>query len=122
MAATNVIDELDEATIRKGRIDKKIEMLNPTEKDGKKIISTIFSRDNYIAKVDNKVINRIYEKIVENKNKDNKKQFEINKKMLKIKDAEYINELPSGSDLSNTCKELKNIAFNMNKLLLMIWS
>jgi len=34
--------------------------------------------------------------------------------MLKIKDAEYINELPSGSDLSNTCKELKNIAFNMN--------
>jgi len=114
MAATNVIDELDEATIRKGRIDKKIEMLNPTEKDGKKIISTIFSRDNYIAKVDNKVINRIYEKIVENKNKDNKKQFEINKKMLKIKDAEYINELPSGSDLSNTCKELKNIAFNMN--------
>ena len=114
MAATNVIDELDEATIRKGRIDKKIEMLNPTEKDGKKIISTIFSRDNYIAKVDNEVINRIYEKIVENKNKDNKKQFEINKKMLKIKDAEYINELPSGSDLSNTCKELKNIAFNMN--------
>ena len=114
MAAKNVIDELDEATIRKGRIDKKIEMLNPTEKDGKKIISTIFSRDNYIAKVDNKVINRIYEKIVENKNKDNKKQFEINKKMLKIKDAEYINELPSGSDLSNTCKELKNIAFNMN--------
>ena len=62
MAATNFIDYLDEATTRKGRIDKKVEMPNPTEKDGKKIISTIFSKDRYIAEVDSEVINRIYEK------------------------------------------------------------
>jgi len=114
MAATNFVDVLDEATTRKGRIDKKIEMLNPTEKDGKKIISTIFSKDRYIAEVDSEIINRIYEKIVKNKNKEKRKLFEITKKISNSNNSEYINEMPSGADLSNTCKELKNIAFNMN--------
>ena len=95
-------------------IDKKIEMLNPTEKDGKKIISTIFSKDRYIAEVDSEIINRIYEKIVKNKNKEKRKLFEITKKISNSNNSEYINEMPSGADLSNTCKELKNIAFNMN--------
>lgn len=109
-AATNYYNDIDEAIKRKGRIDTHIEILNPTENEGKHILQEKINNDKYIKNIDNDLINNIYLRI-----KDNKKiKLENIYKNTKL----TLNDFnPSGSEIVDAFKEIKRKAFNMKKIL-----
>ena len=109
-AATNYYNDIDEAIKRKGRIDTHIEILNPTENEGKHILQEKINNDKYIKNIDNDLINNIYLRI-----KDNKKiKLENIYKNTKLTPNDFN---PSGSEIVDAFKEIKRKAFNMKKIL-----
>ena len=109
-AATNHYNDIDEAIKRKGRIDTHIEILNPTENEGKHILQEKINNDKYIKNIDNDLINNIYLRI-----KDNKKiKLENIYKNTKLTPNDFN---PSGSEIVDAFKEIKRKAFNMKKIL-----
>lgn len=91
MAATNHYERLDEAVIRRGRIDEHIYMDNPSQGAGEKILRELIKRDKYVEDVKNEVIADIYARLI----KDNIR--------------------PSGSDIVNTYQDIKAEAFFMQR-------
>ena len=108
-AATNHYDNIDEAIKRKGRIDIHVEFLNPTEKEGKRILQKKITNDKYIKNIDNNLIDDIYSRIKANK--------KIKLENIYKDVALTPNELnPSGSEIVDALKEIKRKSFNMKKI------
>ncbi|MFQ8891118.1 MAG: AAA family ATPase [Clostridium sp.] len=127
MAATNFYGSLDEALIRKGRIDEHIFMNNPEQKQGIEIMKNTFEQDNNIEKIQDNLVEKIYENLVE---KIKQKVVKIEKEKLMEQsfysfDEEKINEVinkkykditPSGAEILDLCKEIKEEAFYLKKI------
>lgn len=127
MAATNFYGSLDEALIRKGRIDEHIFMNNPEQKQGIEIMKNTFEQDNNIEKIQDNLVAEIY-KNLEKKIKE--KIIKIEKEKLMEQsfysfDEEKINEIinkkykditPSGAEILDLCKEIKEEAFYLRKI------
>jgi len=68
MAATNHLNELDEASIRNGRFDNKLEIDYPNVEDRLKIFKKFFTNDKNIL-IDTNISEDIFNKIIANSNK-----------------------------------------------------
>lgn len=127
MAATNFYDVLDEALIRRGRIDEHIFMDNPTRKQGKEIMKQFFDNDKNIEKVHEDIISSIYDSLY-NMKRQAKKALELEKLRIQTmyaidedKASEFIdtrlkNYTPSGAEIIDLCKEIKEEAYYLKKL------
>lgn len=127
MAATNFYGSLDEALIRKGRIDEHIFMNNPEQKQGIEIMKNTFEQDNNIEKIQDNLVAEIYKNLVK---KIKEKIIKIEKEKLMEQsfysfDEEKINEIinkkykditPSGAEILDLCKEIKEEAFYLRKI------
>lgn len=127
MAATNFYGSLDEALIRKGRIDEHIFMNNPEQKQGIEIMKNTFEQDNNIEKIQDNLVEEMYENLVK---KIKEKIIKIEKEKLMEQsfysfDEEKINEIinkkykditPSGAEILDLCKEIKEEAFYLKKI------
>lgn len=105
MAATNYYNNLDEAVIRKGRIDEHMFLDNPQEVDGKKILAQIIQRDKVIHLEEDSLTEYIYKKLRNKKKKDESAKEEEN--------TEHIR--PSGAEIVSIYKELKAEAYFRQK-------
>lgn len=120
MAATNYYETIDEAVKRKGRIDEHIFMDNPTEENGKSMLTNLFKKDKHIKQpVANKVLTGLYAKLLEISRRQIKEAIKIYENtgdagLKKVWEQKLANTRPSGSDLRNAYQELKNIAFYMD--------
>lgn len=126
MAATNFYDTLDEALIRKGRIDEHILMDNPSKKHGKEIMKQFFDNDKNIEKVDEEIISSIYGNLYQMKKKV-KYDLELeqlkmqtmytidNDKAREFMDSRLKNYTPSGAEVIDLCKEIKEEAYYLKK-------
>jgi len=104
-AATNYYNVIDSDI--KDEIDTHVEILNPDEEEGIKILKGKIINDEHIQNLEDSLINDIYSKI-----KNNKKI-----RMKNAYDNLTLNEiLPSASEIVSTFKEIKREAFNMNKI------
>lgn len=104
-AATNYYNVIDSDI--KDEIDTHVEILNPDEEEGIKILKGKIINDEHIQNLEDSLINDIYSKI-----KNNKKI-----RMKNAYDNLTLNEiLPSASEIVSTFKEIKRKAFNMNKI------
>lgn len=101
-AATNYYDKIDDDIKGKGKIDLQIEIINPTEELGIKILKEKINNDKYIENLDDNLIMEIY--------------FQLKK--VKEKENQNLNEtLPSVLEIVEMVKELKRIAFNKDKYI-----
>lgn len=101
-AATNYYDKIDDDIKGKGKIDLQIEIINPTEELGIKILKEKINNDKYIENLDDNLIREIY--------------FQLKK--VKEKENQNLNEtLPSVLEIVEMVKELKRIAFNKDKYI-----
>lgn len=122
MAATNYYKTIDEAVKRKGRIDEHIFMDNPTEENGKSMLTNLFEKDKHIKQpVANKVLTGLYAKLLEISRRQIKEAIKIYEHtgdagLRKVWEQKLANTRPSGSDLRNAYQEMKNIAYYMNKI------
>lgn len=120
MSATNYYETIDEAVKRKGRIDEHIFMDNPTEENGKSMLTNLFKKDKHIKQpVANKVLTGLYAKLLEISRRQIKEAIKIYENtgdagLKKVWEQKLANTRPSGSDLRNAYQELKNIAFYMD--------
>ena len=100
MAATNFYERLDEAMIRAGRIDEKIEMKNPTEENAIKMLMLFTSKEKVEA-LDNEKAQRAYEAFSEKIKEEKVEQFILKSSM-------------QWSLLGKTEEELRNMAIKVN--------
>lgn len=122
MAATNFYERLDEAMIRAGRIDEKLEMKNPSEENAKKMLMLFTDRAKVIAMNEEEsevAYNRFLKKYKADKinqffNK-NSVQWIIDKKSKDelIETAEKVMEdvRPSAADLKDYAEKLISSAY-----------
>lgn len=102
MAATNYYRRLDEAVIRKGRIDEHVFMDNPTQEDGIEMLRQKFLRDHAIELAeDDSIIGDLYCELLEQTNQAG------------LSNANIVR--PSGADLVNLYNDIKTEAFFMQK-------
>lgn len=127
MAATNFYSSLDDALIRKGRIDEHIFMNNPKREQGIEIMKNTFEQDNNIEKIQDNLVEKMYDNLV---GKIKEKIIKIEKEKLMEQsfysfDEEKINEIinkkykditPSGAEILDLCKEIKEEAFYLKKI------
>lgn len=125
MAATNFYDSLDEALIRKGRIDEHIYMNNPTKMQGIKIMEQTFDRDLHVEPLAVSVVQSAYDRLVKYL-RDKAYQVEMAKlqvQSLYTIDVQKAHEIiqkgvenitPSGAEIVDLCKELKEEAYYAN--------
>lgn len=99
MAATNHYDILDDAVIRRGRIDEHLFMDNPSEIAGTRMLGNLIENDKVIKNVPYEIIHDMYKKL-ENKIKEQKNDAHCR---------------PSGSDIVNMYQDIKAEAFFMQK-------
>lgn len=133
MAATNFYDVLDEALIRKGRIDEHMYMNNPSEEQGVKILKTCIENDKTIENPKSIVIEEIYNKLLEmirNKRFENEyRKIGIQIELLQTEGdfskakllEEFLNKQvkecrPSGADIIDLFKEIKNESYYLNNI------
>ena len=107
-AATNYYDRIDEDVKGKGKIDTHIEILNPTEEVGIKILKGKIAIDGHINNMEDSLISDIYLKIKNNKEAHMKNSYT---------DLTPNKILPSASEIVNVFKEIKRKSFNKNKIL-----
>lgn len=113
MAAANSLEDLDEAVIRKGRIDEHLYMGNPNIEHGKKILEQIFKDDTKVETVSSDIIGTMYDKLHEQtfriyNTKMNLLERNTGRKFNRLEKADV---RPSGSDIINLCREIKSEAF-----------
>lgn len=123
MAATNFYESLDDALIRRGRIDEHIFMGNPSVKHGKMIMQQYFDNDNMIEKVKPSIVENLYTdlhtKIMQEKRKLEHEKlllqtmyFDIDDNKIKeLVDKKVRNCTPSGAEIIDRCKEIKAEAY-----------
>ena len=107
-AATNYYDRIDEDIKGKGKIDTHIEILNPTEEVGIKILKGKIIDDGHINDIEDSLVSDIYLNIKNNKETHMRNSYT---------DLTPNEILPSASEIVNTFKEIKRKSFNMNKIL-----
>ena len=122
IAATNNIDEIDEAITRKGRIDAHIFMDNPTQVDAINILNSFIAAEN-IVETDNNFIADAYRRLFEEKQTNHiLERFKTLNWQDLVRDEfhaavqrEIESQRPSGADLKIFYREMKEIAFRLNK-------
>lgn len=122
MAATNMKDQLDEAVIRKGRIDEHLFMDNPTVEHGTEILRRKFKCDQKVD-IDECMFGVLYHKLKKKKERQEAQKLIYISQLLKEeeKTQDQIREQiertvrPSGSELVNLYNEIKTEAFYRNK-------
>ena len=107
-AATNYYDRIDEDIKGKGKIDTHIEILNPTEEVGIKILKGKIIDDGHINDIEDSLVSDIYLNIKNNKETHMRNSYT---------DLTSNEILPSASEIVNIFKEIKRKSFNMNKIL-----
>lgn len=129
MAATNFKDDLDEALIRKGRMDEHCSMNNPPTADAKKMLKFFFKKKN--VDVTDSLIDNIYESMQEQKRKEYLHKLENNPlEFAKLQNKQavraFYSELkqlemqsfdisPSGADLENIAEDVIRTAENLRQ-------
>lgn len=96
MAATNNYSALDEATIRKGRIDVHIFMDNPSEEEGVEMLKQCIDKASNKIEVDDTGLAKVMYDSLKNKISSQKGESHLR---------------PSGSELINMYEDLKGEAF-----------
>ena len=122
IAATNNIDEIDEAIKRKGRIDAHIFMDNPTQDDAINILNSFIAEEN-IVETDNNFIADAYNRLVQEKQtnyilerfKTLNWHDSVRAELHATEQGKIESQRPSGADLKNFYIEMKEIAFRLNK-------
>ncbi|MGP1601594.1 AAA family ATPase [Treponema sp.] len=131
MAATNYIELLDEALIRKGRIDEHCFMDNPSRGNAIEML-TLFSQKGMLSYADDTLIEKIYERLCAQKKQDERKKLQDNPAELQklltgaaIESKESMESIecilekrarPSGADIENAVKNLSAEAFYSKSL------
>ncbi len=128
MAATNFYELLDEAVIRAGRIDDKIEMENPSENNGIEMIKQFISLNGKVNTIDNSLATIAYKKFRNKYVADLKNQYIKNEKtgwLLKGGETSELNtraanlyngSRPSGADLKDFVEKLIAEAYSQGKI------
>ena len=122
MAATNLYERLDEAMIRAGRIDEKLEMKNPSEENAKKMLMLFTDRAKVIA-MNEEESEVAYKRFLQKYKADKINQF-FNKNSVQwiidkkskdelIETAEKVMEdvRPSAADLKDYAEKLISSAY-----------
>lgn len=105
MAATNYRECLDDAVIRKGRIDKHLLMDNPTRDEAIKMLEQKFQEDDNIELEKDVDLKSVYTKLEE---------F-VNRQVSDQKESDRESVRPSGSVIINLFDELKAEAYFMSE-------
>ena len=85
-ATNNQLSELDEASIRAGRFDKKLLISNPEKETGIKILKSFFEKDEMIKLTkDKEYFKNLYKKIEDEKGKNNISIADLKNKYQRIK-------------------------------------
>lgn len=105
IAATNYRDSLDDAVIRKGRIDEHLFMDNPTESEGKEMLKEKFQRDDKIELEEDVELQEVYSKLTTFVRRQTSDKKGVDKESIR----------PSGSSIINLFDELKAEAYFMNE-------
>lgn len=115
MGATNFYELLDEAIIRKGRIDEHFYMDNPSLEQGKQILIIQNSLDNVVNDIDIDLIDVIYNRLLNSiREKEAAKALsylQTNQEQVNILISVLLNLRPSGADLVNLYQNLKTEAY-----------
>lgn len=126
MAATNFYEKLDEAMIRAGRIDDKVEMKDPSEDDGIKMLKQFCADNPKVEAVDDSVAKEAYDKYIQKRKKIKRTKYIISQKIVWLmagRDLEELKEYadeyfdlyrPSGADLKNYSERLIAASFYKN--------
>lgn len=126
MAATNYYEKLDEAMIRAGRIDEKLEMKNPSPENGTQMLIQFCSQNPRVKPLGMEIARKAYEKYAECMKKEKINRFMNTQKIVlslagydedKLREAanlRFENERPSGADLRNYVNNLISTAYYGN--------
>lgn len=101
IAATNYKELLDEAVIRKGRIDEHLLMDNPSKEDGIKMLERIFEADTQIFVDEDVDFRTVYDKLCNY----------VDSQYIKTEKNKEQKIRPSGSDIISLYDELKADAY-----------
>lgn len=122
IAATNNIDEIDEAIKRKGRIDAHIFMDNPTHEDAIKILNSFIAAekvvetdDNFIAEAYGRLSQEKQTNYILERYKTLNWRDLVKEEFHAAVQEEIESQRPSGADLKTFYIEMKEIAFRLNK-------
>ncbi|MFI3254179.1 MAG: AAA family ATPase [Eubacteriales bacterium] len=120
VAATNYYSLLDEAVIRKGRIDEHFCMDNPSEVHGKKIIEEINREDSEIVEsLTPELLSNIYQSAklrVQEKEYQKLALYSLNTEDFKNALAQIKRVRASGADLVDVYQNLKSTAYRLKKI------
>mgnify|MGYP002516637991 CR=1 FL=1 len=111
IAATNYYEFLDEAVIRKGRIDEHMLLDNPAEEDGKEMLAKLMRDDGKINLRGTDLVEFIYDKLLE--------RCQRREQRNAIREKEENEDLrpvrPSGAEIVSVYKQLKEEAYFRQK-------
>ncbi len=126
IAATNHIEELDEASVRAGRIDDKVMLENPTENEGEIMVKQFISQHENVEAIDDKTAKAAYSdyksKYVERMKARERRVNELiflqkgytERDIKEYLDIKFKNTRPSGADLRNYTDTLIETAYYSN--------
>ncbi len=106
MAATNWYQYLDEAVIRKGRIDEHMLLDNPEEAEGKRMLAQIIEKDDRMRLVEKDLVDNIYDNLRDRCQRNRSKSVEEKEKSNEQKQIR-----PSGADIVSIYNQLKEDAY-----------
>lgn len=122
IAATNFIENIDDAIKRKGRIDAHIFMDNPSAADAQKILQAFIDKENIVEIQTPNFIETAYNLLVAEKQniyllntfKTTNWREVVRQELHSAVTQELNAQRPSGADLKIFYRELKEIAFKNN--------
>lgn len=114
VAATNFIDNIDEAMKRPGRIDEKIRMSNPTQDEGVKILLQLCNNTQNVEPISESLAKQAYDKLLKAKQDSALSSIEKFKQLLNKKDLEPDSDRPSGADIKHYVQSLVEYAYDNN--------
>ena len=126
MAATNYYEKLDEAMIRAGRIDEKLEMRDPSPENGTQMLIQFCSQNPKVEPLDEEIAKSAYDNYANNMKEVKIRRFVASQKIIlsltgyddqkleKAAELRFENERPSGADLRNYANNLISTAYYRN--------
>lgn len=118
VAATNYIEQIDEAMKRPGRIDEKIRMTNPSKTEGAEILKKMCESRRGVASIDNQMAEYAYTRLHESKvDVESAKMYKVSQMTGRSIDYDNINPdmeafRPSGADIKNFVQSLVEYAYD----------
>ena len=122
MAATNFLDEIDDAMKRKGRIDAHIFLDNPNEQDAIQIFDSFIAEENVVAVGSSTFTQDAYERLLREARENYRRRRYPDLSLVteaglrKAISGDIESQRPSGADLKTLYRELKEIAFLENNI------